>query len=371
VAPFSPLLAKVLNDGSYLRAIAGVFSLLAPLAALLMGATQIGAHATLSTGQVSLLPPPIWAMLGISLLGVLDASAGLLATLVFVLGSLAWMPIATGHLASISDVRLLSGVMLIGIAPGIAATTFRSIRRAHVTDFSLVWERLIDIAVVPFMAGWSVSGMVSGLPALAGLNIDLANNATAFGIAVAMVMALRVLLEEAAARWFPARLNAINPDEIEEPGVTQRSLSLAIKFGVWMLIAGALMGLSWQVWAGAALAIFPAVIGWFSDRFPNVAWLWRILPQGLPALLLNLGLGMVSAWAVKVVVGDVPALAAWSSLIIPIPLLVISVAGMFGRHGVTMPDGAEEPRFAQRSVWIYRLGGVAVFIAVLKLAGIF
>ncbi|MEN9715425.1 MAG: hypothetical protein RJA35_892, partial [Actinomycetota bacterium] len=371
VAPFSPLLAKIINDGAYLRAILGVFSLVPAVIALVLGAAHIGAHQVLAHGQVVLLPPQWLALLAITTLGVFDASAGLLGALAFAVGTVIWHFSVAGGVPSVGDVRLLGGVMLIGIAPGVIATTFRGIRRVHATGFDLLWERLIDLAVVPFMADWSVAGMVSGLSALAGLNLSIGNHATDFGVAIAVAMAARVLLEEAAARWFPARLNAINPDEIDEPSLVQRSVSLLLKFSVWMLLAAALMGLSWQVWAGAALAIFPAVVGWFSDRFPNSPWLWRILPQGLPALFVNLGIGVLTGLAVKAIVGDVPALAAWSSLIIPLPLLALSVAGMFGRHGNTTDDGTEEERFSKRNAWIYRAGGVVVLIAVLKLAGIF
>lgn len=352
VAPFSPLLAKVFNDGSYLRAMLGVFSLVPSLIALIFGFN------------------PGWAtLLTIVVLGIFDATAGLLGGVVFVSA----FAVTAADLADLSGsglLRVVSGLLLIAIAPGIVATTFRGIRRAHTTGFALIWERLIDLALTPFMAGWTVANLVGGLNALAGVNLEISTHATQFGFAVAIAMAGRVLFEEAAARWFPERLNAINPDEIDDPSILQRSVSLALKFVVWMLLAGALLGFSWQVWVGAALTILPSIAGWFSHRFPNFPWLWRILPQGLPALFVSLAVGALTAQLVKQAVGDVPALAAWTSLIIPLPLLALSVAGMFARHGNVDAEGVEEERFSKRHAWIYRVGGVVVFVAVLRLAGL-
>ena len=177
-------------------------------------------------------------------------------------------------------------------------------------------------------------------------------------------------LEEFAARAFPARLNQINPDEIPHPGILQKSIVLAITYGVWVFIGGALSGPSWQVWVGSALFVFPAVVGWFSDKFPNSPRIWRLLPTGIPGLAFTLAVASLTAATVGVALGENPDLGKWSFLILPLPMLAITALGWFGRHGAIDAQGNEEQRPGKRNKWIYRIGGIVIMVLTLKLAGI-
>jgi hypothetical protein len=208
--------------------------------------------------------------------------------------------------------------------------------------------------------------MVSSLPALAGLTLPVANHVLDFALAISLAALLRVWFEEAAARLFPARLDAINPTEIPEPGLLQKIIVLGIKYLIWVIIGGALIGPSWQVFAGSALFLFPTVLGWFADRFPNSPRLWKLLPSGLPGLVTSLVVASGTSAVVAAIFGVVPTLAQWSFLIIPMPMLVLSILGLFGRHGANEDD--EKP--AKAHIWVYRLGGLVMFIITLKLTGI-
>jgi hypothetical protein len=64
--------------------------------------------------------------------------------------------------------------------------------------------------------------------------------------------------------------------------------------------------------------------------------------------------------------GETPAYAEFSFVLIPLPLLVLSILSMFGREGVT-PD---EERPGKRNRWVYRVGGVAMLLVTLNLTGI-
>jgi hypothetical protein len=228
------------------------------------------------------------------------------------------------------------------------------------------WERIADFAVAPFMAGWSVSAMIASLPALAGLTLDAANHVTDFALFIAGAIIVRVALEEFAAAGFPARLNKINPDEIPDPSVLQKSIVLVIKYLIWVFIGGALIGPSWQVWVGSALFVFPTVIGWYQDKFPNFPRLWKLLPSGVPGLALTLLISSATTAAVGAVMGATPELAQWSFVVMPLPLLVLSLLGMFGRHGAS----PEDDRPVKNYKWLYRVGGVFILIVTLKLAGV-
>ncbi|MEY4294301.1 MAG: hypothetical protein RIR29_951, partial [Actinomycetota bacterium] len=174
----------------------------------------------------AILTPPWQLLLAIAVLGMFDAFAGFASAVVFAIATV----VAAGHLPNIAETRLLMGIIVVAIGPALLSTAFRSIRKAAALNLNSWWERITDLAVVPFMAGWSASAMISTLPALAGLTLNVANHVNDFALAIAAAAFVRVLIEEFAARYYPARLNSINPDEIADPPMIQKVIALAIKF---------------------------------------------------------------------------------------------------------------------------------------------
>jgi hypothetical protein len=308
------------------------------------------------------LTPPWFLMLLIASLGVFDAFAGFVAAIVFVLGTV----IAHGEALDISQIRLLMGVVVISIGPALLATAFRTIRKHPAHDENSWWERLTDLAIIPMMAGWSVATMVSVMPAISGLTLNVANHVTDFGVVIAVVAAIRVALEEFAARYFPARLNKINPTELPDSPLIQKAIALAVRYGIWVIISGALIGPGWQTWVGSALFLLPAVIGWFQDRFPNSPLLWKLLPSGVPGLAFTILVASSTSAFLATVFGATPEFAEISFVLLPLPLLALSVLGMFGRHGASEDDVLP----SQSNKWVYRIGGVVMLIVALNLTGI-
>jgi hypothetical protein len=359
VAPYSPLLSKLINDGSYLRAILGTLTLALPIAGVILGAVS------LATSNGIMTPP--WALLlAIAVLGIFDASAGFAAAATFVIGSLIAVAVQTGSFATLSQLRTLMGIVVIAVGPALLTTAFRTLRKQPAFDFNGWWERITDLAIAPFMAGWSIAAMVSVLPALAGTTLPVANHVADFAFFIAIAALLRTGLEEFTARYFPARLNTINPDEIPEPLMAQKILGLATKYAIWIFVSGALIGEGWQIWVGSALFLVPTLLTWFADKFPNSPILWRILPGGIPGLAFSLVIATLTTSLVGAWLGATPALAEWSFVILPLPLLVLSLLGLFGREGAT-PD---EEKPAKRNKWIYRIGGLVMLVVTLKLAGV-
>jgi hypothetical protein len=355
-ARFSPLIAKLINDGAYLRSIFGSVSLLTTIASVSLAVVSV----VIDNGAI--LTPPWHLLLAIAVLGMFDAFAGFAGILVFIVGTVAM----AGQMPDLAQARLLMGLIVVAIGPALLSTAFRTIRKAAALNLSAWWERITDLAVIPFMAGWSVSSMVSTLPALAGLTLPVANHVRDFALALALAAAARVLIEEFAARYYPARLNSINPDEVPDPPMIQKVIAFAIKFAIWVFVSSALMGPSWQVWVGSLLFLLPAVLGWFADRLPNVPLLWRILPTGVPGLALSLLVATLTTSLVGAWLGATPQLAQWSFVILPLPLLALSILGLLGRHG----GDADADRPVKSRPWIYRIGGVVMLIITLKLAGV-
>jgi hypothetical protein len=368
IAKFTPFFAKLINDGAYLRAMLGTISFTGPLAAAIFAILAVNENAAeIAAGQYSEIITPGWQwFLIIAILGAFDASAGFVGAMTYIIGSI----ISVGHVPDSGEIRTMMGILLVSVAPALLTTGFRSIRKHAALDFNSWWERIADFVIAPFMAGWSISAMVSGLPALAGLTLDTANHVNDFVFFIALAIFIRVALEELAASGFPARLNRINPDEIPDPSNIQKAIVLVIKYAIWVFIGGALIGPSWQVWVGSALFVFPAVVGWYTDKFPNSPRIWRMLPTGIPGLAFTLIVASATSATVGAVLGDNPALGQWSFVILPIPMLALTVLGWFGRHGEIDADGNEEERPGKRNKWIYRIGGVVAMILTLKLAGV-
>jgi hypothetical protein len=355
-ARLSPMFAKLIIDGAYLRAMMGSFSLLLPMATITLAVMS----AVSNQGQ---LLPPQWGMfLAIALIGVFDAFAGFMGAAVFIAISL----LTAQEQIQASDFRMYFGVLFISMGPALLMTAFRALRKDTEPGFVGVWDRATDFVIAPVMAGVSVTTAVTVLPALAGLTLPVANHVAAFGIYVAVAAMARVLFEEFATKAFPARLNAINPSSLPEPPAIQQWAALVMSYGMWVFLTGALSGEVWQVYVGSFFFLLPTILGKFSDSFPNSVVLWRVMPQGMPGLVFTLFVSAASAMIVMAFIGANPAFAAWNMVLLPLPILVIALLGLLGRHGAT-PD---EVRFSQRNPLLFRIGGVVILIIALRLMGI-
>lgn len=355
-AKFSPMFAKLIIDGAYLRAMTGSLSLLLPVATITLAIMS----AVSNHGQ---LLPPQWGMfLAIALIGVFDAFAGFIGAAVFIAVSL----LTAQEQIQASDLRMYFGVLFISMAPALLMTAFRALRKDTAPGFIGVWDRATDFVIAPVMAGVSVTTAVTVMPALAGLTLPVANHVAAFGIFVAAAAMVRVLFEEFATKAFPARLNSINPSSLPEPPAIQQWAALIMSYGIWVFLTGALSGEVWQVYVGSFFFLLPTILAKFSDSFPNSVVLWRVMPQGMPGLVFTLFISAASAMIVMAFIGANPAFAAWNMVLLPLPILLIAILGLLGRHGAS-PD---EVRFSQRNPLIFRLGGVLILIVALRLMGI-
>ena len=358
-AKVSPILSKATVDGAYLRASMGTLAILPTVATFTL--------AVISITPGTYILPPVWPVfLAMVIIGVFDAFAGLVGTTVFVVGSIS-VQLLSGNAIDLGDVRMLLGVMIAGFGPVLLANQFRHFRRDPKNDGGYSWERIVDMAVLPFFGGWTAASMIATLPALAGLTLSAANHVNDFAMAVAVATVARVVLEEVVARYFPARLDYLHPTEVPHTYPGHRYVALGLRIAIFIFVTAALMGNAWQVWVGSILFALPTVLGWFKEKMPNFPWLWRILPTGIPGLALVLLVSQLTANGVGVIFGDSKDLGLWSFALLPIPLIILGVLGMLGREG---EEG--EVRLLKRPSmrWIYRIGGVVMLLVTMKLAGV-
>jgi hypothetical protein len=208
--------------------------------------------------------------------------------------------------------------------------------------------------------------MISTLPALAGRTLVVANHLADIAVAVAVAIAARIVFEEIACKWFPSRLNSIAPTDVPDPNLFQRTAALCLRIGLFVFVTAAIVGASWQVWAGSVLFALPTVIGWFGEKLPNLRRLWLLLPSGVPGLAFTLLIASISSTYIGNILGNTPDRAQWSFALLPIPMVLLSFISQFGRHG---RDGELKPLKTGKFRYIYRIGGPIVLFATMKLAG--
>ncbi|MFM8927293.1 MAG: hypothetical protein ACKOFA_03730, partial [Rhodoluna sp.] len=355
-AKYTPVGSKIINDGAYLRALLGSLWLAFPIGGVFL------ALAALAQPGTELIPPVWYLFVAIAVLGLFDAFSGLVATLVYVVGV-----IAAFGISSVSDVRLILGIIVMGFGPALIAVAFRQIRKHFETGFSYIWERLVDVAVLGFFTYWTVGSLVSTLPALAGKTLSAANHVQDFAVLLTLAIVVRILLEELTARSFAQRLDKINPTEVPETSQLQKVLSTLLRLGVFIFVTAAFMGNTWQVWVGSIIFILPNILSWFEDRLPNSPLLWKLIPTGLPGLAFSLIVASYSSLYISQWIGDWPDFAQWSFMLLPIPMFLIGLIGLFGREG---QDDEDRPIKAPRWRYIYRIGGIVMLVVTASLAGV-
>jgi hypothetical protein len=350
-ARFSPLVSKLLNDGAYLRAMLGSVSILPTLAAIGL------AIWALQLNDEILLHPPIALFVAIMVIGLFDSFAGALGVLVFVLGSLPLL-----NPAEVTDWRMLAGIVVAGFGPVVLARSIRNFRRKAPRDNQAWLDRVGDIAFASLLGGWVAGLVLRALPALTGLAVPAAEYVFEVQIIATIAIALRIVLEDLAARFYPARMDHLTPDTLPEPFRGQRTLVTVLRYFFYVFIASAFMGFGFVVWVAAALFMVPTLLGLFIDKLPRVKFLANWLPTGLPGLAMILGLEILLENSLAEALGDHPDFATIFVFSLLALIVVVSTLGMLAR-----PEPGEQHWLSQPGrQTLYRVGGFVTFLLILQ-----
>jgi hypothetical protein len=203
------------------------------------------------------------------------------------------------------------------------------------------------------------------LPSLGGAAFPVAERAGVVGLAILLALIAKVLLEEAAARWFPERMSAVVPRRTATPGSSQRIISAFLRTAAFLFISAAFVGNVWQLWVAGALFLIPPLLSPLANRLPNNSRLWQILPDGVP----KVGVLLLVSWAISAValtrLGDSTAYAQLAFVVLAIPGFILSILGLVARG----PSGQDVRWYRRPSLtWFYRIGGIAVLLATAWLA---
>ena len=350
----SPLLSRIMLDAAPLRALVGSVSALLPLAAIVLGV--IGGVGVDGKAQ----PAALGVMIALIVIGVFDSFAGLLGAL-----ALSIVVAVTGGIVDLSSVRTLIGVLLIIIGPGLIGSSFRDIRRRRAEGSAALWERLTDLVVVPLLGAWTALAIVKALPDLGGRAFPIAEHAGQIAVVVLVCLVLKVLVEEAAARWAPGRMRAVTLLSDVEPGNTQRTVSALLRTGMFLLVAAAFVGNVWQLWVAAVLFLLPGLLAMLAHRFRNVAALWQALPEGVPLFVVMIVIGLIATAVLTAALGSTPSFAQDAFLVMAVPGFLLALLGLAGQG----PREGDVRWYVRPSMTVvYRVGGVVMLIVAIVLA---
>ena len=346
---YSPLLARTLADGSYLRAILGSFAgFLYPLAAIL------GLTALINVGAQA-MAPALGIILAIVVVGILDAFAGFTAATIFFLGVF-----ITGHMGTRHELLTVAGLMVIFFAPALLASAVRPLRRL-VSNGEEGWERITDYALAILLTGWAVEKMVNALNGLASVQLAITYKAGIIAICSAVLVGIRIALEDVSTYHYPVRLQAVTA-QLQDPDQYQKIISLMIKTFVFIMLATPFIGFNIQLVLGTALFVFPSIANMtFAKKlpkFPNIHWL---IPKGAFKIVAMVFVGYVFANWVQGQFSNPQTFLKWSFVVLAFPGIFFAILGWIAK-------APEKSWRANKNGQIaYRVLGVLIFLLVVQI----
>jgi hypothetical protein len=349
ISSFSPLAARTIGDGSYLRAMLGSFSIFTyPIAVVL------GIWALVDVDRQA-LPPATWLVIAIALLGTLDAMAGFFAAAIYAIGIA-----VSGNIFTREEVLTVAGVMIIFFAPALLASAIRPVRRLISSDDDR-WERITDYALVGLLSYFTLSKVVGALNGLSGLKLPISADAKQIALIVAIAITARIILEDIATYLYPVRLETVSPD-YKEPTTFQQVISLEFKTFLFVTLAIPFVGFNIQLLIGTFFFLLPSILGLtVGGKYPKIPGLGRILPKGALKIIVMIFVGSIFANWAESLFENPEDFIPWSFALLAIPGLVFKFAG----------DFAEKPGYDWRKTdigrMVYRIGGIAIYILIVQM----
>lgn len=349
VSPHSPIVARTIADGNYLRAMFGSAASL-----LLLPGAALGLIALNDTsGQA--LPPATWIVMAIIALAVLDAMAGFVSGLIFALGV-----VLAGNFTSRDEVLTIAGLFIIFYAPSLLASSIRPLRRIA-QDRDSLWERVTDYSLVTLLSGWTMFKMIGGLNALAGVQLLITFDAQKIGYWTSIFVFIRLVLEDFATYRYPVRLNQTS-GEMKEPDRVHKIIALELKIFIFVELAMPFVGYNIKLLLGTLIFITPSIIGiFFDDRLPKFRVLHRILPSGAFKLVAMVFIGAISAGWIQGLFSDPRTFLAWSFVVLAIPGLILSLLNKMS------DDPEKDWKISPIGNTAYRVLGVLVFFLIVQI----
>jgi hypothetical protein len=344
-----PLMARTLADGTYLRA---MFGSLAPLT--IVPGVALGVIAAFDTsGQA--LPPSLWIVMAIIALANLDALAGFVSGLVFTFGVL-----LAGNFSSRDEILTIAGLYIVFYAPALLASAIRPLRRLA-SDRDDSWERVTDYALALLLSGWTMSKLIGGLNALAGVQLLITFHAKEIAWWTAVFVLIRMILEDFASYNYPERINAVS-GEFRSQDTVHKVISLELKIFIFVELAMPFVGFNIKLLLGTILMATPTIVSLtIGKKLPKTSILYRLMPTGAFKMVAMVFIGTFAASFIQGLFASPRTFLEWSFVALAIPGLILSILGKM----VKEPDA--DWKITPMGNTVYRVLGIIVFLLLIQI----
>jgi len=348
---FAPLLGKILNDASYLRAILGSLSLLTIPAAIFLG---IQALVTSDSQPI----PPVWQIfVAIALLTLVDSFAGLIAVLIYSLGVF-----VSGNINNLSGVLTVLTVSAICVSPSIMASSFRPFRR-KVSAGHTFWERAVDYVLGTVLTAWTISGFINSLNAISGKQLAILAYATTIGVIIGVGIFVRMVLEDLATYLYPNRTAQLAVD-LPKPAPLQQYISMTIKALIFAVVMNTFVGCNLPLLIGTVLFIMPNLAKLrVGHLLPKSRMLHFAIPKGGLRIVVMTVMGTLFARFSENLFTDPQVFLTWGFVLLSIPGFILGLLTL-----ISDDKNASTLREDKVGKWIYRIVGLYVFYLILQIA---
>jgi hypothetical protein len=351
ISRFAPLFGKLLSDAGYLRAIFGSLSFFSiPLGAYL------GFQAIASASSQPM--PPSWTIFAaMTLLSIFESIGGLVAATVFAVGIL-----ASGNANSLSEVLTVLAITAICVSPPLLAGSFRPFRR-KVEAGETHWERATDYLLAAILTNWTFIGFINSLNVIAAKQLAITGRAKEIGIAIAIGVIVRMILEDIATYLYPLRSKHVAVDP-EKPSKRQQYISNIVKAFIFGIVMESFVGYGIPLLIGTVLFILPNILKLSVGHIlPRSRMLHFALPKGGVRIVAMTLLGTLFAKLGQSIFEDPEQFLTWGFVLLSIPGLVIGILGLLSDD-----KQSGSLRHHPLGVWVYRIGGIAIFYLIVQIA---
>jgi hypothetical protein len=337
----SPMLGRVLIDGTYLRSLIGVLWLVLPLLGVVAG---VGAAANVDFNAV--MPSLAWLTL-IVVIGSLDATTGFITATTFGIAV-----VAGGGIDSADSVRGLLGIWVFSFAVPMLASASRPFRRKDAVGLAGIWDRTADFVLIVLFGAWAAGSMFSALPGLTGFRPAFADSVGHIETAVLLALVTRFIAENLAVIATPARLRELSQVTLADESKVQVVLSSLARTASFVFVAIVFIGNNWALWTGAALYLLPKLVALVDDKFPNVEFLHRYMPRGILKVTVMM---LIARWWGQILTSNIEEaykMLTFGFVFLGMPGFLTTVFGWFGRS-------SSQP---WKQNWFTRIGGLIVLV---------
>jgi len=322
LATTQQLLARIVHDAVYLRALTGVGGAVFAFVGIVVG--FLAAQSANFAGQS---PSFVW-LAALVVLGSLDALSGGLAALTIVITT----GIA-GGLNSTDSIRGLLGLTVMCFAIPLVASTTRPFRRAASDSVDRLWKRACDLVLIAVFGAWAAGAMYDALPGLYGFTSSAAGRTTTIQLLVLGTLVLRFGLESLATRVTGQRLTYLVGATLPDTTQGRTVLSILVRTIIMVFVAEAFIGNNIALWIGAGMYAIPKLIATRAEHFPKSALLNTWLPSGLLRTVVMLFVARWWASNISAFSEDPSTQLQAAFVLLGIPALVLTSLGWFAGGG--------------------------------------